>query len=187
MTEKEKAIQGLLYDANEAELLAERQLAKALCYEYNSIHPDEIKKRQEVMERLLGEAGADFYIEPPFYCDYGYNIIIGKQFYANHNCVILDGAKVVFGDHVFIGPNCGFYTAGHPLDASKRNLGLEYCKPIRIGESVWIGAGVSVLPGVSIGNRCVIGAGSVVSKDIPEGHLAYGNPCKVVKAIEENE
>lgn len=184
MTEKEKACKGMLYDANDRHLSQERQAAKALCYEYNVLHPDDIEKRRMVMRKLLGKIDGDFQIEPPFYCDYGYNISIGRDFYANHNCIILDGAEVIFGDHVFIAPNCGFYTAGHPLCSSHRDKGLEYCKPIQIGSSVWIGAGVSILPGVAIGDRCVIGAGSVVVKDIPQGHLAFGNPCQVIRKIE---
>ena len=122
-------------------------------------------------------------IEQPFHCDYGYNIEIGENFYANVNCVVLDEAKVKFGDNVFVAPNCGFYTAGHPIDAAERNKGLEYARPITVGDNVWIGAGVTVLPGVTIGDNCVIGAGSVVVKDIPANCIAVGNPCKVIKTI----
>lgn len=119
----------------------------------------------------------------PFYCDYGYNIEIGENFYSNVNCVILDGAKVKFGDNVFVAPNCGFYTAGHPLDVKQRTAGLEYAKPITIGNNVWIGAQVCVMPGVTIGDNCVIGGGSVVTKDIPANSLAVGNPCRVIREI----
>lgn len=122
-------------------------------------------------------------IEQPFYCDYGYNIRVGKNFYANYNLVILDEATVIFGDNVFIAPNCGFYTAAHPLEADARNKGLEYARPIHVGDNVWLGAGVSVLPGVTIGDNCVIGAGSVVSRDIPSNSVAVGNPCKTIKKI----
>lgn len=122
-------------------------------------------------------------IEQPFLCDYGYNIHIGDNFYANHNLVILDGATVKFGDNVFVAPNCGFYTAGHPIDAAERNKGLEYARPITVGNDVWIGGNVCVLPGVTIGDDCVIGAGSVVVKDIPPHSVAVGNPCKVIKKI----
>lgn len=118
-----------------------------------------------------------------FYCDYGFNISLGKNFYANHNLVILDANKVEFGDNVFIGPNCGFYTAGHPLDYVSRNKGLEYAKPIKIGNNVWIGGNVCVLPGVTIGDNVVIGAGSVVRKDIPANCLVAGNPGKIIKKI----
>ncbi len=116
-------------------------------------------------------------------CDYGYNIEIGENFYANHNLIILDGSKVQFGDNVFIAPNCSFYTAGHPLDAERRNKGLEYAKPIKVGNNVWIGGNVIVLPGVTIGDNTVIGAGSVVNKDIPSNVVAVGNPCKVIKQL----
>ncbi len=124
-------------------------------------------------------------IEPSFYCDYGYNIEIGENFYSNHNLVILDGGKVAFGDNVFIAPNCGFYTAGHPLDVKQRNRGLEYAYPIKVGNNVWIGGNVSVMPGVTIGDNTVIGGGSVVTKNIPSGVVAVGNPCRVLREITE--
>ncbi|MDE6581700.1 MAG: sugar O-acetyltransferase, partial [Duncaniella sp.] len=136
-----------------------------------------------LLRRLLGEVKGSILIEQTFYCDYGYNIRVGENFYANFNLVILDGAPVTFGDNVFIAPDCGFYTAGHPLDATERNKGLEYARPITVGNNVWIGAKVSVLPGVTIGDNCVIGAGSVVNKDIPANSLAVGNPCRVIKKI----
>lgn len=188
MTEKEKCHNGMLYDANyDEELLRERDLCKDICYEYNSLRPSMKKEREKIIRKLFGRTGKSFLIEQPFFCDYGYNIEIGENFYMNVNCVILDGAKVVFGDNVFIAPNCGFYSAGHPLDVEPRNKGLEYAYPIRIGNNVWIGAGVSVLPGVSIGDNSVIGAGSVVNKDIPSGVLAVGNPCKVIRELNPDE
>lgn len=183
-TEKEKMLAGELYDANyNSELIAERQRCKDLCHEYNMITPSQTEKREELMRRLLGRTGERFLIEQPFYCDYGYNIEIGEDFYANVNCVILDGAKVTFGNNVFVAPNCGFYTAGHPLDIAQRNSGLEYARPITVGNDVWIGANVAVLPGVTIGDGCVIGAGSVVTRDIPAHSLAVGNPCRVIKPL----
>lgn len=184
ISEKEKCRQGKLYDANnDAELIAERQACKLLCHEYNHLLPSEVKRREEIITGLFGKTGRNFLIEQPFQCDYGYNIEIGDNFYANVNCVVLDGAKVKFGNNVFIAPNCGFYTAGHPFDVEQRNQGLEYAQPITIGDNVWIGAHVCVLPGVTIGNNCVIGAGSVVNKDIPAGSLAVGNPCRVIRRI----
>ncbi len=183
-TEKEKMLAGELYDANyNSELIAERQRCKDLCHEYNMIIPSHTAEREELMRRLLGRTGERFLVEQPFYCDYGYNIEIGEDFYANVNCVILDGAKVTFGNNVFIAPNCGFYTAGHPLDIAQRNSGLEYARPITVGTDVWIGANVAVLPGVTIGDGCVIGAGCVVTRDIPAHSLAVGNPCRVVKSL----
>lgn len=185
-TEKEKAREGILYDANnDAELLAERLAAADMTYELNRLRPSQVAEREAVIRRLLGRTGKNVSIVSPFYCDYGYNIETGENFFMNMNCVILDGAEVTFGDNVFVAPGCGFYTAGHPLDAERRNAGLEYALPIRIGNNVWIGAHVCVLPGVTIGDNSVIGAGSVVTKDIPSGVLAAGNPCRVIRPITE--
>lgn len=184
MTEKEKMLAGMIYDANYNEELAEeRRTAKDLCHEYNQLYPSQEEKQREIMKKILGKTGKSFMIVAPFWCDYGYNIEIGENFYANHNMIILDGGKVTFGDNVFVAPNCGFYTAGHPLDTDRRNAGLEYAYPIKVGNNVWIGAGVSVLPGVTIGNNTVIGAGSVVTKDIPDNAVAVGNPCRVIKNL----
>lgn len=187
MTEKEKCAAGLLYNANyDQELIQERIACKDLCQEYNGLKNSDTEKRNELLRKILGNIKGNICIEPSFWCDYGYNIEVGENFYANHNLVILDCAKVEFGNNVFIGPNCSFYTAGHPLDAKQRNEGLEYAYPITIGNNVWLGGNVVVLPGVSIGNNAVIGAGSVVTKNIPENVVAIGNPCKVVKNITED-
>lgn len=175
---------GLLYDANnDQELITERLRCKELCHEYNLLSPLQTEKRNEILRRLLRKTGTQFLIEQPFYCDYGYNIEIGENFYANINCVILDEAKVTFGNNVFIAPNCGLYTAGHPFDVEQRKRGLEYARPITIEDNVWIGAQVCILPGVTVGEGCVIGAGSVVTKDIPAHTLAVGNPCRVVREL----
>lgn len=188
MTEKEKMQKHMLYDANyDKELLKERNKAKKLCYQYNQLHPSAEWEQREILHRLLGRTGKNFCITAPFWCDYGYNIELGENFYSNHNLVILDGGKVIFGDNVFVAPNCGFYTAGHPIDLERRNKGLEYAYPITVGNNVWIGAGVSVMPGVTIGDNVVIGAGSVVVKDIPSNSVAVGNPCKVIRAITEDD
>ena len=183
MNEKEKMLAGELYNANDGELQQERLNAKDLCYTYNHIKPSQIQERNKIIKKILGKTKQNFIIEQPFICDYGYNIEIGENFYSNHNLTILDGNKVKFGDNVFIAPNCSFYTAGHPLDTETRNAGLEYAKPIEIGNNVWIGGNVVVLPGVKIGNNVVIGAGSIVNKDIPDNVVAVGNPCKVIKEI----
>lgn len=188
MTEKEKMGRQMLYDANyDKELINDRIAAKGLCFEYNNTRPSDGEKQKELLTRLLGKTQENFCITAPFWCDYGYNIEIGENFYANHNLVILDGAKVTFGNNVFIAPNCGFHTAGHPIDAEQRNKGLEYAYPISVGNDVWIGAGVQVMPGVTIGSNVVIGGGSVVVKDIPDNSVAVGNPCKVIRPITEED
>lgn len=188
MTEKEKMLAGELYDANyNPDLIAERQAMKELCRDYNDLRPSQMEQRNALLHRMLAEVKGDILIEQPFYCDYGYNIRVGRNFYANFNMVILDEAPVTFGDNVFIAPNCGFYTAGHPIDAARRNRGLEYARPITVGDNVWIGAQVCVLPGVTIGSNCVIGAGSVVTRDIPANTVAAGNPCRVIKQIDPEE
>ena len=188
MTEKEKMCAQMLYDANyDQALLEERDKAKDLCHQYNQLRPSDRAGQQEVLKKLLGKTGENFTLTAPFWCDYGYNIELGENFYANHNLVILDGAKVTFGDNVFIGPDCGFHTSGHPIDFERRNQGLEYAYSITVGDNVWIGAGVHVMPGVTIGSNVVIGGGSVVVKDIPDNCVAVGNPCKVIRAITEED
>ena len=188
MTEKEKILAGVLYDANyDTALISERAKCKDILYEYNNLMPSNTKRQQEIIILLFGKTKGAFTVTAPFFCDYGYNIEIGVNFYTNHNCVILDAAKVKFGDNVFIAPNCGFYTAGHPFDVEQRNQGLEYAYPITIGSNVWIGGGVQVMPGVTIGDNCVIGAGSVVTKDIPGNVIAAGNPCRVLREITEED
>ena len=184
MTEKEKMLSQKLYDANyDAELIQERLITKDLCHEYNRLRPSESEKQQSILRKLLGKTRGAFQIVAPFWCDYGYNIELGRNFFANHNLVILDCARVIFGDNVFIGPDCGFHTAGHPIDMERRNQGLEYAYPITVGNNVWIGAGVHVMPGVTIGSNVVIGGGSVVVKDIPDDSVAVGNPCRVIRPI----
>lgn len=185
MNEKEKMLQGLIYDANyDSGLIAERQICKEKCREYNDLRPNDMQRRIDVLNDILGHIKGRILVEQPFYCDYGYNIKVGDNFYSNYNLVILDEAPVTFGDNVFIAPNCAFYTAGHPIDPVERNKGLEYARPITVGHNVWIGGNVCVLPGVSIGDNCVIGAGSVVVKDIPANSVAAGNPCRVLKSID---
>lgn len=188
MTEKEKRDKGILYDANnDKDLGAEMLACKDVCFEYNAIKPSQVERRTQIIKKLFGKTSDSFTVLAPFWCDYGYNIEIGDNFFANHNCVILDGAKVKFGDNVFIAPDCGFYTAGHPVDSERRNKGLEYAYPITVGDNVWFGGGVRVMPGVTIGSNVVIGGGSVVTHDIPDNVIAVGNPCRVLRKITEAE
>ncbi|MEG0736913.1 MAG: sugar O-acetyltransferase [Longicatena sp.] len=186
MSEKEKMLQGQLYDAGaDKELVNDRRKCKDVCFAYNNLLPSDSKGHDEILEELLKEKGERVEIIQPFWCDYGYNITLGHDVFINNNCTILDGAEVVIGNHVFIAPDCGIHTAGHPLDIEQRNAGLEYAYPITIQDNVWIGANVTILPGVTIGKNSVIGAGAVVNKDIPEGVIAAGNPCRVLRKIEE--
>lgn len=188
MTEQEKMRRQKLYDANtDKELAAQRDRAKDICHALLQLRPSQREEQAALLRQLLGRTKGDFCILAPFWCDYGYNIEIGERFFANHNTVILDGGRVRFGDYVFIGPNCGFYTAGHPIDAHRRNRGLEYAYPITVGDHVWIGAGVQVMPGVSIGSNVVIGGGSVVVGDIPDNSVAVGNPCRVIRPITQED
>lgn len=159
--------------------------AKALCFEYNQLSPNEKDAQRVILNKLLGKMGKEVIVTPPFWCDYGYNITVGDYFYSNHNLIITDGAKVTFGDHVFIAPNCCFTTAEHALDPEMRKAGIEVAKPITVGSNVWIGAGSTILAGVTIGSGSVIGAGSVVKMSIPENVVAVGVPCKVLRPITE--
>lgn len=188
MTEWEKGQAGYLYDANyDKEIVEARKKCADLCYEFNNLKPSDTEGQQKLLHRIFGEIKGDIVITAPFYCDYGFNISVGNNFYTNHNCTILDGAKVQFGENVFIAPNCVFSTAGHPIDASQRSKGLEIALPIKVGSNVWFGTNVCVLPGVTIGDNTVIGAGSVVNKDIPSGVVAVGNPCRVLRKITEED
>lgn len=188
MTEKQKMMAQMLYDANyDQELENERLECKALCQEYNNLPIKDVELRHNFIKKILGKTGEQVHIEPDFWCDYGYNITVGERFYANHGLIILDGGGVNFGDDVFIAPSCGFHTAGHPIDYERRNQGYEYAYPIKVGSNVWFGAGVQVMPGVTIGDNVVIGGGSVVVKDIPSNSVAVGNPCKVIREITDED
>lgn len=174
---------GELYNPNTEDLIALRLKSKKLCQQYNNIDVSDFAERTKLLNELFYKIGNNITIEYNFYCDYGKNISVGDNFYANHNLVILDCAEVVFGDNIFIGPNCGFYCAYHPLNTRTRNKRYEYAASIKVGNDVWFGGNVVVLPGVTIGDNVVIGAGSVVTKDIPSNSVAYGNPCKVRKKL----
>lgn len=184
MTEWEKAQAGLLYDANYDEsLIALRERCAELCYDFNNCRPADTERQRALLNEIFGSVKGAPVVTAPFYCDYGSNISLGKNFYCNHNCCILDGAKVTVGDNVFLAPNCVLTTAGHALDRELRGRGLEFAKPITIEDDVWLGANVTVLPGVTVGAGSVIGAGSVVTKDVPPGVIAVGNPCRVLREI----
>ncbi|WP_278452794.1 sugar O-acetyltransferase [Thomasclavelia spiroformis] len=183
MKEKEKMLLGKWYDATDQELVKQRLNAKDLCFELNQIRPSNLEKRNSIINKLLGYQPDNLELLSPFTCDYGNNIVLGKNVFINSNCYFMDGAKITVGDNVFIGPSCGFYTANHPLDYQTRNQGIEQALPISIGNNVWLGGNVIVLPGVKIGDGCVIGAGSVVTKDIEANSVATGIPCNVIKKI----
>ncbi|AXY74376.1 sugar O-acetyltransferase [Paraflavitalea soli] len=182
-TEKEKMLAGELYDAMDQQLTEERTTARLLIKALNDSREDEPEKRAAILKDLLPHAGAGLWLQPPFYCDYGYNIKMGEKVFFNFNCVVLDVMSVTIGSRTLLGPNVQLYTAMHPMDHRERASGLEYAKLIVIGEDVWIGGSVVVCPGVIIGNRAVIGAGSVVTKNIPPDVFAAGNPCKVIRSL----
>ncbi|WP_278989549.1 sugar O-acetyltransferase [Segatella bryantii] len=184
MTEKEKMLAGEIYSAVDPQLINELTEVKEIIHDYNLLRPSEKQKAREILRGLLGYiADDDFLINQPFYCDYGKQIRIGKRFFANFNFTVLDEAPVTIGDDCFIGPNVSIYTACHSTNPVERNSRREWSKSVRIGDNVWIGGSVTILPGVTIGDNVTIGAGSVVVKDIPSNSIAVGNPCKVIKSI----
>ncbi|WP_071442189.1 sugar O-acetyltransferase [Traorella massiliensis] len=184
MSEEEKMNQGEWYDANnDAVLIKKREKAMDLCFIYNQIKPSDLQQRNKILYELLGYEPQNLTLLSPFMCDYGQHIRFGKDVFVNINSYFMDGAEIVIGDHVFIGPSCGFYTAMHPLDASSRNQGLEKALPIHIEDDVWIGANVVILPGVTIGKGSVIAAGSVITHDVEAYSLAAGVPAKIMKKL----
>ncbi|MCH5599420.1 sugar O-acetyltransferase [Niabella ginsengisoli] len=187
MSEKEKMLAGKPYKSFEDELFNERQHAKDLIFQINTLHPHKVDERNKILRTLLGITGNNFHIEPPFYCDYGYNILVGENFYSNYNCTILDCALVTIGNNVLLGPNVALYTAGHPIHQEPRDEAFEYAFPITIGNSVWIGGNTVINPGIIIGDNSVIGSGSVVNKNIPSNVIAVGNPCSVLRTITEED
>lgn len=188
MTEREKLEKGLWYDANyDTELLEERANAEELYFYFNQTNPKDAAKKEDILKQLLPHKGENITILSPFCTDYGYNCFIGNETFINHNAYLMDCAPITIGKHCFIGPNCGMYTAIHPIVAKERNQGLEMAKPITIKDNVWIGGDVTILPGVTIGEGSVIGAKSLVTKDIPANVIAVGNPCRVVRPITDED
>ena len=183
--EKEKMVDGEMYNPLDKQLVADRIQTRLLIKALNETREDDIPERSRILKALLPHAAHDLWLQPPFYCDYGYNMIVGERVFFNFNCIVLDVAPVTIGSRTMFGPNVQVYTATHPLNHVERSSGLEYAKPIVIGEDVWIGGSAVICPGVTIGNRSVIGAGSVVTKDIPADVFAAGNPCKVIKGLNQ--
>jgi maltose O-acetyltransferase len=182
-TEKQKMLDGELYDALDRQLTDERTRTRLLIKQLNETAEDQPEVRSEILKQLIPNAAQGLWLQPPFYCDYGYNMIIGEKVFFNFNCVVLDVTFVKIGSRTLFGPNVQIYTATHPIDYRERASGLEYAKPITIGEDVWVGGSAIICPGVTIGDRVVIGAGSVITKDIPADVFAAGNPCKVIRPL----
>ncbi|WP_088071078.1 maltose O-acetyltransferase [Gottfriedia luciferensis] len=183
MTEKEKMISGELYLAGDPQLVEDRINARRLTREYNVTIETDSTKRENLLKQLFGSTGNSIYIEPTFRCDYGYNIHVGENFYANFDCVILDVCPVHIGVNCFMAPGVHIYTATHPLDPVERASGAEFGKPVTIGDNVWIGGRAIINPGVKIGNNVVIASGAVVTKDVPDNVVVGGNPAKIIKDI----
>ena len=186
-SEKEKMLAGELYNAFDAQLSEERLNARLLISGFNLSPENQPEERMAILKSLIPNAGARLYIQPPFFCDYGTNIHIGDSVFFNFNCVILDVMKVTIGNETMFGPNVQIYTATHPVNWKERATGLEFAKPVTIGRNVWIGGSTVICPGVTIGDRTIIGAGSVVTKDIPADVVAAGNPCRIIRSLNPEE
>lgn len=183
MNQKERMLAGLPYKAWLDGLSEERLENKKRIYRFNNLPPEEVEEQHRLLKQILGKSGENVHIEAPFHCDYGYNIEVGENFFANYNFTVLDVGRVRIGDNAQIAPNVSIYTAGHPVHPESRNSGYEYGIDITIGDNVWIGGSASIMPGVTIGSNVVIGGGSVVTRDIPDNVIAAGNPCRVLRAI----
>ena len=183
MTEREKMLAGEMYDPLDPELAAGRERARDLCQDLNATRESQEGERRRILRALFGKGGDSVWLQPPFFCDYGTNIELGERVFFNFNCIVLDVCRVRIGDYTLFGPAVQIYTPMHPFDAERRRR-EEFGKPIDIGADVWVGGGAIILPGVRIGSRAVIGAGSVVTRDVPDGMFAAGNPCRVIRAIE---
>lgn len=178
-------LRGELYYACDKDLLLELNSVKDKVWEYNSLRPSDFERRSAMLREWLGKSDSDTFIVPPFYCDYGRNIYVGRRFFANFSWTVLDEAPVTIGDDCFIGPNVSIYTACHSTDPVERNSRMEWARPVTIGDNVWIGGSVTILPGVSIGNNVTVGAGSVVTRDVPDNVVVAGNPARVIRHLGE--
>ncbi len=181
-SEREKMLRGVLYDPLDPELVQARDRARDLCQDLNATREGQQEERRRILRELFGAGGDDVWMQPPFYCDYGTNILLGTRCFFNFNCVVLDVCRVTIGDYTLFGPAVQIYTATHPLDAALRRK-QEFGKPVEIGSDVWVGGGAIICPGVRIGSRSVIGAGSVVTQDLPDDVFAAGNPCRVLRSL----
>jgi maltose O-acetyltransferase len=183
-SERSKMVAGELYDPFDPELMAGRERARDLCHSLNHSRESAQEQRRQILEALFGAGGDSVWMQPPFYCDYGSNILLGERVFFNFNCVVLDVCKVKIGDFTLFGPGVQILTPVHPFDAQLRRK-QEFGKPVEIGADVWVGGGALILAGVRVGSRSIIGAGSVVTRDIPEGMFAAGNPCRVIRSVED--
>ena len=183
-SETEKMLAGELYDPLDPELVRARERARELCQDLNATRESEQETRRALLEELFGQGGDSVWMQPPFFCDYGKHILLGKRVFFNFNCIVLDVCQVKVGDCTLFGPAVQIYTATHPMNAELRRM-QEFGKPVEIGADVWVGGGAIICPGVTIGSKTVIGAGSVVTKDVPEGVFAAGNPCRVIRTVTE--
>lgn len=187
MSEKERMLAGKLYIAKDERLAKDNKQSRVLTRLFNNSTEEQAEYRVQLLKELFESTGEKFHIEPPFRCDYGCHISIGENFYANYDCIMVDVCKITIGNNVMFGPRVSVFTAGHPIDAEVRDKQLEFGKPIKIGNSVWVGGNTVINPGVTIGDDVVIGSGSVVTKDIPSGVIAVGNPCRVLREITEED
>jgi maltose O-acetyltransferase len=183
-SERDKMLAGQLYDPMDPDLVCARERARNLCQDLNATREAQVEERRRILKELFGAGGDTVWMQPPFFCDYGSNILLGERVFFNFNCIVLDVCRVVIGDYTMFGPAVQIYTATHPMNAELRRK-QEFSKPIEIGSDVWVGGGAIICPGVRIGSRAVIGAGSVVTRDVPEGIFAAGNPCRVIREITE--
>ncbi|HIZ64782.1 MAG TPA: sugar O-acetyltransferase [Candidatus Blautia pullicola] len=188
MTQKERMMAGMLYDPGDKEIMDEQFPYLDLLGEFNALPSSAVEKRDELMKKMFASCGENCYIQPPFYANWsGHHIHMGNSVYANFNFTVVDDGEVFIGNHVMIGPNVTIATAGHPVEPSLRKKGIQFNKPVHIGDNVWIGAGAMILPGVTVGENTVIGAGSVVTKDLPANVVAVGSPCRVLREIGERD